>query len=132
MTAKRGVSVARSFRPDVVSLDIGLTGLSGYQVAEHLRASRETKHAVLVAKRAMGAEDRRRTLDVGSNHYLVKPVDLSTRFLLGRPSFVEVLLYLAANERPFQLEGGASRSFLFSEISLTSPVLNAWVKAAIR
>ena len=89
-------------------------------------------NAVLVAKRAMGAEDRRRALAVGSNQYLVKPVDLSTRFLLGRPSFVEVLLYLAANERPFQLEGGASRSFLFSEISLTSPVVNALVKAAIR
>ena len=34
--------------------------------------------------------------------------------------------------RSFQLEGGTSRSFLFSEISLTSPVVNALVKAAIR
>ena len=34
--------------------------------------------------------------------------------------------------RSFQLEGGPSRSFLFSEISLTSPVVSALVKAAIR
>ena len=34
--------------------------------------------------------------------------------------------------RSFQLDGGTSRSFLFSEISLTSPVVNALVKAAIR
>ena len=34
--------------------------------------------------------------------------------------------------RSFQLGGGTSRSFLFSEISLTSPVVNALVKAAIR
>ena len=78
------------------------------------------------------AADRRRALEVGSNQYLVKPVDLSTRLLLGRLSFVEEILYFAGNERPFQLEGGASRSFLFSEISLTSPVVSALVKAAIR
>ena len=71
------VNVARSFLPDVVLLDIGLPGLSGYQVAEHLRAFRETKHAVLVALTGYGQpEDQRRALDAGFNYHLVKPVDL--------------------------------------------------------
>ena len=71
------VSAARSLLPDVVLLDMGLPGLSGYQVAEHLRAFRETKHAVLVALTGYGQpEDQRRALEAGFNHHLVKPVDL--------------------------------------------------------
>ena len=56
---------------------MGLPGLSGYQVAEHLRAFRETKHAVLVGLTGYGQpEDQRRALDAGFNYHLVKPVDL--------------------------------------------------------
>ena len=71
------MSGARSLLPDVVLLDMGLPGLSGYQVAEHLRAFRETKHAVLVGLTGYGQpEDQRRALEAGFNHHLVKPVDL--------------------------------------------------------
>ena len=69
--------MAKSFLPDVVLLDIGLPGLSGYQVAAQLRASRETQHAVLVALTGYGQpEDQRRAFEAGFNYHLIKPVEL--------------------------------------------------------
>ena len=71
------VTIARSFLPDIVLLDIGLPGLSGYQVAEQLRACRETQHAVLIALTGYGQpDDQRRALKAGFDYHLVKPVDL--------------------------------------------------------
>ncbi len=69
--------LAKSFLPDIVLLDIGLPGLSGYQVAEQLRAFRETQHAVLIALTGYGQpDDQRRALEAGFDYHLVKPVDL--------------------------------------------------------
>ncbi len=38
-TGPEGIKMAASLKPDVVLLDIGLPGLDGYQVAEHMRAA---------------------------------------------------------------------------------------------
>jgi CheY-like chemotaxis protein len=70
------LEAAIRFRPDVVLLDIGLPGMSGYEVARQLRARPETKHALLVALTGFGApEDRRRSEAAGFDHHLVKPID---------------------------------------------------------
>ena len=71
------VDVARRFRPDVVLLDIGLPGMSGYEVAERLRSGPETGEALLIALTGWGQdEDRRRSKAAGIDFHLVKPVDL--------------------------------------------------------
>jgi two-component system CheB/CheR fusion protein len=71
------VDVARRFRPDVVLLDIGLPGMSGYEVAERLRSGPETGGALLIALTGWGQEeDRRRSKEAGIDFHLVKPVDL--------------------------------------------------------
>ncbi len=70
-----GVAAARRFRPDVVLCDIGLPGLSGYEVARELRRCPETAGARLIAVTGYGAdEDRRRSLAAGFEAHLVKPV----------------------------------------------------------
>jgi CheY-like chemotaxis protein len=73
---ERGIEAARTHRPEVVFLDIGMPGMDGYTVARHLRAEPATREMVLVALTGYGAEeDRRRSRDAGFDHHLVKPAD---------------------------------------------------------
>jgi CheY-like chemotaxis protein len=64
------------FQPEVAFLDIGLPGMSGYDVAKELRARPEYDKLVLIALTGYGKEeDRRRSFEAGFNRHLVKPVD---------------------------------------------------------
>ena len=68
--------IVRSFRPDILILDIGLPEMSGYEVAEKLRADPELKDLVIVALTGYGqAQDRQRSQEAGFDHHLVKPPD---------------------------------------------------------
>jgi PAS domain S-box-containing protein len=70
------IRVAAQWRPDVVLLDIGMPGLSGYDVARRLRANPWGRDVVLVAMTGWGAEnDKRRARDAGFDHHLTKPID---------------------------------------------------------
>lgn len=63
----------QSFPAEVILLDIGLPGMSGYQIAKRLRAGGST--ARLVALTGYGQrEDRERSRLAGFDHHLVKPV----------------------------------------------------------
>jgi PAS domain S-box-containing protein len=77
--AHDGVSalqMAKEFRPQVVLLDIGMPGMSGYEVCRKLREMPETKDVVVVAQSGWGDdEDRRRSLETGFDYHLVKPID---------------------------------------------------------
>jgi len=67
------------FSPQVVFLDIGMPGLSGYDVARLLRSNPASKKATLVALTGWGQpEDRRRTEEAGFDHHIVKPADLDS------------------------------------------------------
>lgn len=68
------VAVAPDARPDIGVLDIGLPGLTGYEVAMRLRADPRTKHMKLVALTGYGQDsDRQRSLAAGFDAHLVKP-----------------------------------------------------------
>jgi PAS domain S-box-containing protein len=70
--------------PDVVFLDLGLPGMSGYEVARQLRALPEGRDVRLVALTGYGTDaDREKTRAVGFDVHLAKPVD---------PQAVEALL----------------------------------------
>jgi signal transduction histidine kinase/PAS domain-containing protein/ActR/RegA family two-component response regulator len=71
------VEVARAFVPEVALLDIGLPGMSGYDVARALRADERTAGCLLVALTGWGQDtDRKRSQDAGFDHHLVKPLDI--------------------------------------------------------
>jgi CheY-like chemotaxis protein len=64
--------------PDVVFLDVGMPGRSGYDVAQALRAAPGGGGVLLVAVTGWGQpEDRQRTRDAGFDHHLVKPPELA-------------------------------------------------------
>jgi PAS domain S-box-containing protein len=70
------LEAAEAYRPDAVVLDIGLPGMSGYEVAKRLRERPDFQHTPLVAVTGYGQdEDRQRSAEVGFNHHLTKPVD---------------------------------------------------------
>ena len=70
------MELAETYRPDLVLLDIGLPGLSGYEVARQLRDDPGLAGTVLVAMTGYGQEeDRRRSREAGFDHHLVKPID---------------------------------------------------------
>ena len=64
------------FMPQVVLLDIGLPGLSGYEVAKRLRGMPSMQDTLLVAVTGYGQrEDRQLAADAGFDHHFVKPTD---------------------------------------------------------
>ncbi len=74
-TGPAGVEAALSARPDVALVDVGLPGLSGYEVAQRLRGALDGSIR-LIALTGYGApEDRRRSAEAGFDLHLVKPVD---------------------------------------------------------
>ncbi|HTU00779.1 MAG TPA: ATP-binding protein, partial [Candidatus Sulfotelmatobacter sp.] len=68
------VAAQRPF--EIVLLDIGLPGMSGYELARELRAVPGLERVCLVALTGYGQEeDRRRSREAGFDHHLIKPVD---------------------------------------------------------
>ena len=70
---------ARTFKPDIVLLDIGLPGMNGYELAQRFRSMPELDGVRLIALTGYGkSEDQQRTKEAGFDDHLVKPVDAVT------------------------------------------------------
>jgi PAS domain S-box-containing protein len=80
--------IAAEYHPEIVLLDIGLPGMSGYQVAQLLRDLPGLRDVTLVAVTGYGQdEDRRRALEAGLDRHLTKPVEPSAiEEVLSTPS----------------------------------------------
>jgi PAS domain S-box-containing protein len=75
-TGPDALAAAQRFHPDVVLLDIGLPGMSGYEVARHIREDLDLPQPLLIALTGWGSvDDRRRASEAGFDHHMVKPVD---------------------------------------------------------
>jgi PAS domain S-box-containing protein len=71
------LELVRNFRPDFILLDIGLPGMSGYEVASQLRAEPSLQGVVIAALTGYGQEsDRERSFKAGFDFHLTKPPDL--------------------------------------------------------
>ena len=70
------LALAAEFRPDAALLDIGLPGMTGYEVAQRLRELPGWQDVMLVAVTGYGQdEDLRRSREAGFDHHLTKPVE---------------------------------------------------------
>ncbi len=64
------------YQPNVILMDIGMPGMSGYDVARHIREQPQYEDIKLVALTGWGQEkDRRLSRESGFDHHLTKPVD---------------------------------------------------------
>lgn len=90
------IEMARSFRPHVVLLDIGLPGMDGFDVAKHLQQCPEAGGPVLVAITGYAETEMvRRSREAGFSRHLVKPVETAE------------LLEVVARCAPEQPNGGS-------------------------
>ncbi len=72
----QAVEVATQFQPDFVLLDIGMPKLNGYDACRRIREQSGKAKPFLIALTGWGQnEDRRRSLESGFDHHLVKPMD---------------------------------------------------------
>jgi signal transduction histidine kinase/ActR/RegA family two-component response regulator len=70
-----GIALLETFTPDVLLLDIGLPGMSGYEVARRVRSMPGGKKIRIVAVTGWGQEsDREHARQAGCDHHLTKPV----------------------------------------------------------
>jgi PAS domain S-box-containing protein len=80
LTAFDGISAletARTERPNIILLDIGLPGLDGYAVAQALRQNHELERTMLIALTGYGQpDDRKKSAASGFDKHLVKPIDI--------------------------------------------------------
>ena len=90
-TANEGMAALErldAFAPDVVILDIGLPGMSGYEVAERIRRLPGGAALELIALTGWGRnEERARAFAAGFDHHLTKPVSVEElqQLLAGEP-----------------------------------------------
>lgn len=70
------LEILGQFAADLALIDVGLPGMSGYDVARSIRSRLEYRHTMLVAQTGWGRdEDRQRAREAGFDHHLVKPID---------------------------------------------------------
>lgn len=66
----------REYRPDFAFLDIGMPGLTGYEVAQAVRSESWGHEIKLIAVTGWGQpEDTQRARSAGFDRHLVKPID---------------------------------------------------------
>jgi len=82
------ISAAKTFKPDVVLLDIGMPQMSGYEVARALLDDGSAAKSGLVAVTGWGQEaDKERAKEAGFAYHFVKPIsEEALRFILTEVS----------------------------------------------
>ena len=90
------LDLAQRLRPDVALLDVKMPRLSGLDVCRRLRELPECAHTrVVLLTAAAQAEDRRRGLAAGADHYLTKPFSPLALLTLVRSLMPEVSIWPA-------------------------------------
>ena len=71
------LDTAKDFRPDIVLLDLGMPGMSGFDVCRALRTDPDFAHIKIIAQTGWGDDAaRKRTAESGFDLHLVKPVNI--------------------------------------------------------
>jgi two-component system alkaline phosphatase synthesis response regulator PhoP len=82
-TGDEGLNLALQTKPHCVLLDIGLPGLSGYEICRMLRADAETREIpILMLTARVSESDKILGLELGADDYITKPFGI--RELIAR------------------------------------------------
>jgi CheY-like chemotaxis protein len=64
----------KAYGPDVLLLDIGLPGMSGYELCAYLKAQPELADTIFIAQTGWDTHDHREKIrEAGFHHHVVKP-----------------------------------------------------------
>jgi two-component system, cell cycle response regulator DivK len=75
MDGMMGVSAAHQYRPDLIVMDLGLPGLSGWEAARKIREDPETANIPIIALTAHAlSSDVSKAREAGFDAYETKPV----------------------------------------------------------
>ena len=76
-SGQAALDLAPEFGPDIVLLDLGMPGMSGFDVCQRLRSDPAFAHIKIIAQTGWGDETaRKRTAESGFDLHLVKPVNI--------------------------------------------------------
>lgn len=71
------ISLAKSFPPDLILLDIGMPGMTGYEVCRTIRMEHSLKDTLIVAQTGWSeTEHKERATASGFSSHLVKPIKI--------------------------------------------------------
>ena len=77
LSGKAALEEVDAYRPHVMMLDLGLPGISGYDLCRALRQRSGLADTVFIAQTGWSeAEHRRQSAEAGFHHHLVKPLAL--------------------------------------------------------
>jgi two-component system phosphate regulon response regulator PhoB len=120
------LAIARQDRPALVVLDLMLPGLSGFDVLQQIRESKETREVAVIMLTARKEEpDRIRGLSLGADDYLTKPFSpqelvLRARAILRRAAAGGVSTSAVLRVGPMHIDRAAYRVTVDgAEIELT-------------
>jgi CheY-like chemotaxis protein len=70
----QALQLMRETRPDVITCDIAMPGMNGFQVLEAIKSQPETAGIPIIMLTALGQEkDANRAMDLGAADYITKP-----------------------------------------------------------
>lgn len=95
---EQAMRLAIALTPDVIVMDLGLPGKSGFQVAAEMRKTASLRHVPIIALSGYGQErDRQASSEAGFDVHLVKPIEpevlvraIEDQFMRSRARFDRV------------------------------------------
>jgi CheY-like chemotaxis protein len=71
------IAAVEAQAPEMIIMDLGMPGMDGYETARAIRQKPGAERILMLALTGWGQGDaRRRTMEAGFDHHLVKPVEL--------------------------------------------------------
>ena len=72
------LQIAQRYVPQLILLDIGLPGMTGYEVCAEMKASNSLRESLFVAQTGWGqTQDKEKAKAAGFDYHLVKPVNIN-------------------------------------------------------
>jgi len=77
-TGEEGISIARKYHPDLIILDIMMSGMHGFSVCHIIKNDEKLSQTKILMLSAKSFDaDKRKALDAGADAYMTKPFDLN-------------------------------------------------------
>ena len=71
---REAIDLAKRYRPDMLTLDLGMPDVDGYTVLKQLRAADETRAIPIICISVQ--TDPERAISMGADYFLEKPLDI--------------------------------------------------------